>query len=920
VSFRDPRCLFAALVLLCACSNQKTAAAPYAFSRPEHLGFVCLDPKGSATKAGPAADPDEDARPLVLPLACCALSPTLSSSNPELTYKGGCPDEFKLTGVTATLHALVTQSTRGEIAAVDLVANRVIDSDVLVPGFTFVDVGGLPTAIVVPTERKLTVDAATVTVGPPWTYVASAEELHVRAVASCRFHESGVCGPEKRLSETDVKVPLPSAPADMILVKDALWVTMPDLGLIARIDLGSNWQEPFKLGADKKPATPTFFALNSLAGLAPKPAVPEAEVYQTSCGLGYAVQPGLEYLTLPSAPLAEPGATPRPTKMRFDATDSVLLVADQQQSAVRAFTVGDAGELVAHGVLPTGAPVRDFVLTPEVPVLVGEAPFTHLSDLPDPDAPTVRYLYGIDDRDGSVFVHTYSHQAGGVSSQPLLVPNARRYGDRLDFGAAAGLALDVIDTRPLSKPYCGQVDDSASDVRLITLPSDDPLYSTTLTAERDQALKALNAAKKKKPVDQDMIAAAQTTYDQAEARLDIAQSAGGFQLRGVFVAISATDAQLRIVDLHDLDAPCRMHNWCGVKHEGKEMPEPSEVIYLRDDLSDALPVAVRRHSIRQELRDDLSVTLSDEDALVGRFSCPKNYRSVIEGPKVKDPKDMQDKVTQLLCVANDTRRTRNDTWLVTPESVLPFLTLMQGYLAQEGDSIVLYAAGQDLCGRGLEYDGMPGRDAALAGTTDSVVIRSPSVIEDCPELDPQAIKKLPIKQAFDDRLVLDEANADVMLAVKCYPDAPFFYDVRATNQFVVAATTSGGPRPLDHRVIAADDGSCVIDTSKDPLLRSRIAFVPEGGEYEPFTNPFISFQLAKDVSRDPNQFTRLDIGLTSNLVQNVVFDPAQGRRDALPVTVQYFPYTDNLFVVDSASQGLRIFTLSPFFPARTSFR
>jgi hypothetical protein len=245
---------------------------------------------------------------------------------------------------------------------------------------------------------------------------------------------------------------------------------------------------------------------------------------------------------------------------------------------------------------------------------------------------------------------------------------------------------------------------------------------------------------------------------------------------------------------------------------------------------------------------------------------------------------------------------------------------MQGFLAQEGDSIVLYAAGQDLCGRGLEYDGMPGRDAALAGTTDSVVIRSPSVIEDCPELDPQAIKKLPIKQAFDDRLVLDEANADVMLAVKCYPDAPFFYDVRATNQFVVAATTSGGARALDHRVIAADDGSCVIDTNKDPLLRSRIAFAAADAEYEPFTNPFISFQLAKDVSRDPNQFTRLDIGLTSNLVQNVVFDPAQGRRDALPVTVQYFPYTDNLFVVDSASQGLRIFTLSPFFPARTSFR
>ena len=161
MSLRDPRCLLAALVLLCACSNQKTPAAPYAFSRPEHLGFVCLDPLGTAEQDpaafenGPVSG-DIGIRPLVLPLACCALSPTLSSSNPALTYSA-CPKELKKEGVTATLHALVTQSTRGEIAAVDLVANRVIDNDILVPGFTFVDVGGLPTAVVVPTAVQTTI-------------------------------------------------------------------------------------------------------------------------------------------------------------------------------------------------------------------------------------------------------------------------------------------------------------------------------------------------------------------------------------------------------------------------------------------------------------------------------------------------------------------------------------------------------------------------------------------------------------------------------------------------------------------------------------------------------------------------------------------------------------------------------------------
>ena len=145
---------------------------------------------------------------------------------------------------------------------------------------------------------------------------------------------------------------------------------------------------------------------------------------------------------------------------------------------------------------------------------------------------------------------------------------------------------------------------------------------------------------------------------------------------------------------------------------------------------------------------------------------------------------------------------------------------------------------------------------------------------------------------------------------------PVAYDVRTTGQFLVIPSSTRVP---EHRVVAADDGACVVDTTRDPLLHARIAF-KTGADYELFTNPFISFQLVKDISQNANQFTTIQVTQTNNLVQNLVFDPAQGRRDALPVTVQYFPYTDNLFVVDSASQGLRIFTLSPFYPARTSFR
>jgi hypothetical protein len=41
-------------------------------------------------------------------------------------------------------------------------------------------------------------------------------------------------------------------------------------------------------------------------------------------------------------------------------------------------------------------------------------------------------------------------------------------------------------------------------------------------------------------------------------------------------------------------------------------------------------------------------------------------------------------------------------------------------------------------------------------------------------------------------------------------------------------------------------------------------------------------------------------------------DSASGRADALPSRVRFFPGTEDLFVVDGASQGLRRYELEPF--------
>src|SRR5690606_26519288 len=75
----------------------------------------------------------------------------------------------------------------------------------------------------------------------------------------CRFRSGQVCGPALELAgrvgpaeyEERTRFGLPTAPADMVLgPDDALWLTLPDSGLLARIALSPDEAEPFGRAAD----------------------------------------------------------------------------------------------------------------------------------------------------------------------------------------------------------------------------------------------------------------------------------------------------------------------------------------------------------------------------------------------------------------------------------------------------------------------------------------------------------------------------------------------------------------------------------------------------------------------------------------------------------------------------------------------
>src|SRR6185436_15938969 len=59
-----------------------------------------------------------------------------------------CPDRSNTDGEFQHLYSLVTQLTRGEVAVVDLIQGAVVDQDVAIPGFNFLQVGSEPGAIV----------------------------------------------------------------------------------------------------------------------------------------------------------------------------------------------------------------------------------------------------------------------------------------------------------------------------------------------------------------------------------------------------------------------------------------------------------------------------------------------------------------------------------------------------------------------------------------------------------------------------------------------------------------------------------------------------------------------------------------------------------------------------------------------------
>lgn len=360
------------LISASACSSNAVPFTPAAFERPGDVAFVCFDTN---------QDPD-------LPVSL------------DLCRK----DAAGLLTPGFWLHGLVIQTARGEIAAVDLVNNVLLDSDRSVPGFTFIEAGDLPSAIVVPTIAPT--DGSRL-----HAYVANAGSRDIWSIPTQRFRT-----PEYGVDPWTARVDLEGGPTALALSPDErfLFAAVPERGSIYQIEILNNGG----LG------TPTEIVLGT--------DVPAAVVgthddpYARICSTATVLDAGAR----PTRAVETEGTLARPATILIDKYSAVpqLLVADSALPIVHRLPIDGSGLGAELPGIAVEVPTRDIAVTPVVPTEID-------------GSGTSRYMYAIDVH-GDVMAVDFTDGASFGQVLSVNVPYSRTT-DRLAFLPLA-TTLEVI--------------------------------------------------------------------------------------------------------------------------------------------------------------------------------------------------------------------------------------------------------------------------------------------------------------------------------------------------------------------------------------------------------------------------------------------------------------------------------------------
>ena len=921
-------CAFGLSWLAFACNEAAEPPDPPAFERPTCFTFVCVN-------KSILADPRQDPAKALAKLQDCDTSTDALIA----AAAAGRTGNF-------ALHALVAQSSRGEVSAVDIVARHAIDARNDIPGPTFVPAGELPVAITAAPNY------------PRSTYVANAASRDVSVLRTGSFLRLTPTDPLRQ--HVTIRVPggsgAPEMPFDMIMApsQKALYVTAPQAGVLLRIPLkrcadaaSDECSESGEIdeNIDNWLRVPLENSWAKLPGDALQQVKTQDERYAFTCS-GVPGNPQLR--ALPDSPVELPAAgadvgKPQPAGLAIDsfcAPDKSreecassqrprrLLVADKRQPIVHAIDL----DLLEEGMAE--AAVLTPILTGAPTERVGATPFVPLTRDSSSEGET-QYVYAIDARDGSVLV-TEGGRVRNVSINPI----ARA--DRLDLG----LTLNNTSGAPVA------------------------LSLAVLTPNFDVFGPAEQWVRANEPMESSEVDPLLCLDPNHTTRV-------ASRLRGVFVAVGLTDGTVRIVNVHDMElhdadpTGCRNcdHNKVA-NYPDATAYDPYPVVRNRTRIvntftpgsTNETPILTPRVGAQFALGTTALAVKADgttNDVRVAGLDCiactsTQAISFPTPDPLVPfDPGMLPEEMTESdedtagQCDENLGRVcSMADPWVdplnwaAYAHSPIPG-AIGRGRFVEAGDSDNVtgeleFTVDHDLCAVGVLGDDDAERcrtgGSGQRGCGDRLYITAGLVTEGtrgpgstpadaalCNTLwETRNNGLLPIafriKRAYADRVVIEpnlipEAGRPAEVSwtqVQACFGAPYLtYRVHTGESFLVI---SDGRMGFQHRVIAkGDDHDRCQNDPAQPSTRTGRAYPGIR-----FDNELIAFQLR------PGSYERqtaLSIGNVGTSAAKLVLNGAETgsgpTRGVMPVDLRYSPLDNRLYVLDITTRGLMPTPLDP---------
>lgn len=843
----------AVLSALASCSTPQVVTATNNFDRASDVDFLCLD-----TSTTP---------PRALPTRACGINPQDNSA--------ATPNRF--------LFALVTQAERGELAAVNLAASSgtaLVDNTGNIPGYTFIPVAALPTAILVDVRTDTT---------PSSVWVASAADRTIeRLDAGAVLRDPRSTDPGR----VTARLPMNGAPHDLALDtvdgRTLLYATVPDRGAVAVLDV-TDPLRPMDMGFT--PVTvPAMMGDNIDGGTA-------------DGGLG----------VLPGHPVA----------LAVDTETHRVYVTDDRANVIH---VLDGRPLREVARIDVGAPTRAVALTGWARRVSCEA----AAEDPDHFA-RARYLYVTHATTGAILVADVT-RGERVLPNVLPAPNPeRRLLDPTLGRERVALATPAVALVPIHSTEYQGIDGSGR----VLIPAG------CLVSGGCRGASAIDAAQlhgvfvaavlrdgRVAVIDvDDYDAAARFGPQSVREGMQNVPSRNGYR----FIR-HAPRASTKLTEAPKLSAPPTVST---LLRGTQRVP--------RSDLG-MLPYlacsSTRTPGAQGCAPDDTWVELARRPG--ARVEYIQETQAGDRSAPVPEPSCGEERVFAPAALTADPYIVRNDAWELTWDALIPGLDVYGGAFTATDTQLAVEAPGAGFCTRGAFADDAFGvRDAVtIVGDVNAL----PSDREMCVRTFGTATsprnRDFVIEEAWQERLVLRTPTGfDPMLVRRCFPQATRF-EVRTHNSWLVTGRRAG----YQPAVTTDTMGRCIVDMTRQEAaealartcltarvapsariasrcLAGRACLGPvdrdtgavSAATTPVFANASLCLQVFPAVTRMGNAYVRAVIERDTQISFTVTgaWEPLLLPGGTFPVAARFVPWVERLYVVDTQSSGLIEYRTTP---------